>query len=446
MVATCAFPANHGTPGAIRELSIHLADLGHQVHVITYPQQQDIPVPGLRIHRVSSDRGAPASLGIGPSFVRLGYDARMVSKLIEVVRGQDIQIIHAHNYEGAIVGALAKRATGRPLIYNGINSMADELPTYPVLRPRFLSRWLGKLLDLTVPRTGDLAIVLSDELGEYLQELGMSEERIITIPPGVDVDMFSQGDALKIRARYQIGRNDPLVMYTGALEAFQRLDYLLHAMRMVISTHANARLLLAGNIENQANKAKLLGLACELGIETSTLFVDKVELRELPDYLAAADVAVIPRPSCPGYPVKLLNYMAAGKAIVSFQGSAKSLCHGYNGYVARNHDVDDLAAGIDLLLDREDIRTALGQRARDSIAGVYDSRTIAEATAMIYRELIDGRGTLDKNRLSPLIKGSYSPRLPTEQNRGGFLRPGPIEYPSFAQVSAERSESKTRAS
>src|SRR5260370_7391006 len=52
MVAACPFPANHGTPGAIREMSETLANMGHDVHIVTYPMGQDnIVVRFPKVHR-----------------------------------------------------------------------------------------------------------------------------------------------------------------------------------------------------------------------------------------------------------------------------------------------------------------------------------------------------------------------------------------------------------
>ena len=78
MVAACPFPANHGTPGAIRELAMHLARQGCEVHVVAYPQFEDIPVDGLHIHRVRIPFMKPGPISIGPSIERLFYDALLI--------------------------------------------------------------------------------------------------------------------------------------------------------------------------------------------------------------------------------------------------------------------------------------------------------------------------------------------------------------------------------
>src|SRR5438128_8732926 len=44
VLAACPFPANHGTPGSIREICEALAELGHEVHIVTYHFGEDIPL------------------------------------------------------------------------------------------------------------------------------------------------------------------------------------------------------------------------------------------------------------------------------------------------------------------------------------------------------------------------------------------------------------------
>src|SRR5690606_24422761 len=163
MVAACPFPANHGTPGAIRELCIALAEKGHEVHVVTYPVGDPVEIEGVHIHRAPRMPLGGGDIKIGPSWQRLVHDAGLVPKLISVVRKYEIDVIHAHNYEATIAGAMAKLATSRPLVYNGINSMADELPTYG-LKPAALVRTAGAWLDRWIPRTADALLLLSDEL------------------------------------------------------------------------------------------------------------------------------------------------------------------------------------------------------------------------------------------------------------------------------------------
>jgi len=433
MVAACPFPANHGTPGAIRELALHLAQQGHEVHVVTYPQYEDIPVDGLHIHRVRVPFMKPGPISIGPSFERLLYDALLIPKLVQVIRRHRIDVIHAHNYEATMAGAVAKWLTRRPLIYNGVTAMADELPTYHFIRPDALARWIGKTLDYVVPRLSDLLMVLSDELKDYLIEIGNKEKKLLVVPPGVELDWLVSGDGGRVRDKLGLSPETPIVMYTGALESFQRVDYLLQAMALAAKQVPEAMLVIVGNIKNQKAQETHLAMAQQLGIGKQLIFVESAPIEELPDYLAAADVTVVPRPSCPGYPIKLLNYMAAGKPVVSFAGSAKSLCHEYSGYIAANDDVEDLAKGIQVLLQHPDVARTMGRRARASLEGVFDWPTLAAGVAETYRQLMKNRKEFSRAPLAGYLKHSYTPSLMNPRQVSPFLKDGELTYPDLLQ-------------
>ncbi len=386
MVAACPFPANHGSPASIREMSMALAGLGHEIHVVTYPMQQEIPVDGFKIHRVAK-LWRNNKVMVGPSYQRPFYDLLLVQKLYQVIRREGIDIIHAHNYEGAIAGAIAKKLTGKPLLYNAVNTMSDELPAYGFIRPQSLAVKVAHLLDQWVPRAGDHVTVVSRELLAFLCQRGIPPERMTVVPAGVNPEMFEGNDPTLMRHRHGLGSR-PLVIYTGTLDAFQRIDYLLKAMTVVVNLIPEARLLVVGNIVEKARLKACLDLARELGIDSEALFTDARPLAELPAYLAAADVAVLPRPSCPGHPVKLLNYMAAGRAIVAFQGAAKGLRHMHNAIVIPDHDWEGLGQGILMLLKDPPLAKALGENARKSILGTFDWCSLAKRISAIYAALI----------------------------------------------------------
>lgn len=405
MVAACPFPANHGTPGAIRELSLHLGRLGHKVHIVTYPQHDATPIGGVQIHRTAGRTKQTDLITIGPSLQRLKFDARLVPLLIRVIRRYDIEIIHSHNYEATIAGAIAKWVTGRPLVYTGINSMADELPTYRFIRPDRLARGLGKILDHSVPRCADVVTVLSQGLKTYLGGLGLCEDRMIVVPPGVETQMFADGDGASVRGRYRISATTPVVAYTGALEAFQRVDILFDAMAEVVKRHPDVILLIVVNIRNEAAEATLKVHAARLGFASNVVFTDPVPLHELSDHLAAADVAVVPRPSGHSFPVKLLNYMAAGKAIVCAASSAGTLSHLDSGYVARDHDAADMADGIAWLITDPVARAKLGRNALAAARAKFDWPALAGGVAALYRQALS-HGRIDPERLPPILRGS----------------------------------------
>jgi 1,2-diacylglycerol 3-alpha-glucosyltransferase len=365
MVVASPFPANHGTPAGIKETAQAIANKGHRVHIVTYHFGAGNAPKNVEIHRIA-DLGFGQKLVVGPTWQKPLLDLLMVATLCRVIRQEGIDLIHAHNYEGALIGYVAKALTRRRLIYNAVNTMSDELPTYNFLRPKFLATWLAGFLDRWVPRLPDRIIAISEELGCFLQTQGISPERVHVIPLGIDMSAFQEnadGERARLRERFGIG-GKPLVMYTGILDRFQRLDYLLQAMRLVVDTMANAQLLVVANVATIQDLQACQAMIHECGLDGHVTIVTNRSFEEIPLFLAAADVTVVPRPHCPGFPVKLLNYMAAGKPIVVFAGSAKGLQHLQHAFVAADDDWQELALGLLTLLQDPALAKTLGQNAR----------------------------------------------------------------------------------
>src|SRR5256886_8708456 len=151
MVAACPFPANHGSAASIREMSDTLSQMGHSVHIVTYPTgQEDIIVRHAKVHRAAPFR-PEMNAKVGPSPEKFLLDFKMLQLLCRVIHRERIDIIHAHNYEGALIGVIAKWITGCPLLYNAVNLMADELAGYRFIRPARLAHGVAPAPDSVSP-------------------------------------------------------------------------------------------------------------------------------------------------------------------------------------------------------------------------------------------------------------------------------------------------------
>jgi len=395
MVAACPFPANFGTPAAIREMSEELARRGHSIRVVTYPLSHAIPITGVEIDRVAQV-GSNREISVGPSFQRLAFDALMVFKLFQVVRRNKVDIIHAHNYEGALIGSFVGKLTGIPVIYNAINTMIGELASYNCIRPRALAIGLARVLDYVVPRLADMIIADTEELRSFLLGKGIAPERVVTINSGVRPEMFDGADGSRVRDRFAAD-DGPLVIYTGTFDDVQGIDHLLAAFKIVHDRKPAARLLLVASTINPAHRANYERMAVDLGF-ASRFAITSCGLDELPGFLAAADVAVVPRPDSPGIPTKLLNYMAAGNAIVSFKQSATILQHLETAFLVDSVTAGDFAKGILTVLDDPTLARRLRANVKSFVMGRFDWPSIAAKLEGIYGSLIP-KSAADRRRI-----------------------------------------------
>jgi len=382
MVAACPFPANRGTPIRIQQMGEALDELGYDVHVVTYHLGNDRPVERMTVHRTRALRFYQ-DFSAGPNYVKLMLlDPLLVKRLLEVVRKHGIRIIHAHHFEGALCALAVKRLVGGvQVIYDAHTSLRDELLDYSFRVPRVLKKVASDVLDAGIPRWSDHVITVSERLGDFVHDAGVPRSKITVIPMGVNSGEFPTIPTADARAMLGLG-DEPTVLYTGNLAPFQGVDHLLRAFKMVSDQNPDVRLVIVGKPTFTYQR-----MVQSLGCGERVTFAGERPFDEVRTFLAAANVVVLPRDNCVGFPLKLLNYMAAGKAIVAFEGgSGDVLEHLQNGYVVPNGNVDAFARGILHCLDDHGLSEQIGSAAQET-AGQFDTDAMVSRIGRLYKSL-----------------------------------------------------------
>jgi glycosyltransferase involved in cell wall biosynthesis len=381
MVAASPFPYPQGSQVLISQLAQALQRRGHSLRVVTYHTGVG-PAPGnLEIRRIPAVPGM-GRIQAGPSWRKPLLDLLLLRELLGMVRAWRPDLVHTHNFEGLLAALPVRRLTGVPVVHHVHNAMALELHTYFASRfGRWLGRSVGRWIDGTLTKSADRCIVLNEAALGYFERRGVAGLRFM--PAGVDYEP-GQGD----RARQRLG-DGPMIAYSGNLDPYQDLDLLLEAFRQVVDVHPGARLVLSTNADpgEWRTQAKALGLGDQVVFDRADDF------GPVRDLLAAADVAVCPRQTCLGFPIKLLNYMAAGQAIVVAEGSACGLRHLEDAWVVDNGTSAGMAEGISALLEDPYLAQRLGKQARQRAREEFAWARIAVDVEEVYEETVSGRQT-----------------------------------------------------
>jgi glycosyltransferase involved in cell wall biosynthesis len=309
---------------------------GHDVHVATYHLGESEPNPHFKVHR-TRDLPSYQQTAPGPNWRKLLLlDPRLQSLVYGLARSLRPDVIHAHHFEGLLVSLPARYRRKIPLVFDAHVLLDGELEYYEMGMPGALRRRAARTLDWMLPRAADHVISISDEISQRLEaDYGMSTESVTVVPNGVEAQFFE-------------GRRDAFphdgfkrIVFAGNLARYQGIDFLLQAFAHVLQARRDVRLVMV----TESPTDELAAEARALGLLDAIEFVP-AELARLPSQLASADVLVNPRTICPGVPMKLLNYMASGAPIVTFEGSSRYLEDGHSGVVVPNEDVRAFAAGV----------------------------------------------------------------------------------------------------
>jgi glycosyltransferase involved in cell wall biosynthesis len=380
IVAACPFPYPRGTPIRILRMAESLVARGHHVEVITYHLGQhivDLSFPVHRIPRLPTYRRLVA----GPSYQKLLLvDPLLSLRLSSVVRSGRFDVIHAHHYEGLLAALPVARRAGIPLVFDVHTLLSSELPQYSLGLPKSLLRSIGDLGDRLLPQRADHIVAVTKAIrNRLIQEIGIPEGRITTVYTGAEAEHFNTGPAADPQAAART------LIYTGTLEEYQRIDLMLLAFRQVLDRRPDVRLKIVthGSMEPYRKLVHDLRLEGRLDEVPADYF-------RLPQTLHSAMIALSPRIICDGLPVKMLNYMATGRAIVAFAGSAEILEHGTTGIVVQDNDLPAFSSAIiDLLDDPERART-LGHNARSHVEEFFVWESAVKALEKIYAGLPKG--------------------------------------------------------
>lgn len=353
VLGACPYPVPQGSQIYLRNTALAFQHAGHAPRLVTYGYGTGEDASGLPHHRAANVPAARKT-GSGPSWAKPIQDVLLARTLRRVVRDHRIDVVNAHNYE-ALAIALAART--RPILYHAHNAMADELP-YHFANPD-QSATMGRWLDEKLPRRADCIVAPHEKLSAYLIQRGCASERVHVVPPCIDVDAFVPA---------QPARTDASVVYAGNLDEYQNLGLLYRAMDRVLAEVSGTELVVATPDPRIFETRGLVEHARVVRTQSLTEVI-----RELQHDI----IFVCPRISWSGYPIKLLNAMAAGLAIVCCESSAHPLTHQYNGLVVPDGDTGAFAQAILRLLADPELRRNLGANARKTAEDKHSIAAIA---------------------------------------------------------------------
>ena len=246
-------------------------------------------------------------------------------------------------------------------------------------------RAVWRRADGYVAITSGLALELASRYG--------TRERVSVVPDGVRL-------APNRHFQPPSWRPAPLVAYAGHLYPWKGADILLEA----IGRLTNVRGLLVGGHPAEPDLARLRRRAEDLGLGWRMTFAGAVEPPRVSALLDGADVLVLPNPPTPvssryTSPLKLFEYLAAGKPIVASDLTSfrEVLRHEENSLLVEPGNPDALAAGIRRVLSDRELAGRIARQAFEE-AGNYTWERRAERLEGLFARLA-------RTRSSPIATG-----------------------------------------
>lgn len=349
-------------PWTIRivKLAECLAEQGHDIHVccVAHKHADQMDLPTLR----DIPEGKVKYTLLRP---RDKQTHRNITDVINLAK--DYDLIHFQKcFPSTFIPAVwAAWRWKKPLHYDWDDNETLILQEIKSLPPGFFTQ--ASFFEKRIPYYVDTISVASDRLGEICQEMGFPAERIVKVPVGADLNDFGdRGNAAIIRreAPYAIG-DRPLVAYIGQIEGASYATLFVEACKLLVGDFPDVCWMVVGG---GAMLSRLEELVFNLDLSSRVVLTDYLPSAEIPNILAAADIAVAcfsdeEFVACKS-PLKMAEYLAAGKAIVASAVGEVPWMAGDSAVLVQPGDASALAEGIRKLLSNPQLRRELGLKAR----------------------------------------------------------------------------------
>jgi glycosyltransferase involved in cell wall biosynthesis len=373
MLAPQPFFRPRGTPFSVLHRIRALLRLGHGVDLVTYPFGESPDLDGVTYHRTARPP-LVRDVGIGPSFQKLALDLPFFLTARRLFRNGRYDLLHTHE-EAGTMGAWLARGGGTPHLYDMHSSLPQQFANFGRYNVGPVTAAFAAMERFTLNGASGV-IAICPELRDHVLAAGYRGP-LELIENTLDFDPPADDPALLESLRVRLGlEGRTVVLYTGTLEKYQGLDLLIDALPRLGAGAAGVRVVLVGGTAEQIER--LRGRAAAAGVEGMVVFVPAVPPRDVFHYLRLADLLVTTRSRGTNTPLKVYQYLRAGKPIVATDIRSHTQVFDRTSAELVAPDPAAIAEGLCRVLGDPDHARGLAQGAARLAAEQYSERAYME--------------------------------------------------------------------
>jgi glycosyltransferase involved in cell wall biosynthesis len=285
--------------------------------------------------------------------------------------------VHTHCSVPGIVGRLAARLAGVPVVVHTVHGFAFHDGSHGPGAALAIAgeRLAGRLADVLLSQN-------HEDVGRALHHNIAPRRRVRFVGNGVALERFAGQ-----RPHMLPGR--PVVLTCVArLEPVKNHAQLFAAADLLTQRGARFELWLVGDGEDRARMERQVEA---LGLASRVRFLGYRD--DIPKLLAHSDIGVLTSLK-EGIPRAALEAMASGLPVVATRvtGTREVVRHGETGLLVEVGDARALADALGKLIEDSALRARLGSRGREVVRAEYDEADIVLRLERVYRECLERRG------------------------------------------------------
>jgi glycosyltransferase involved in cell wall biosynthesis len=290
----------------------------------------------------------------------IGYNAIAFIRLGRTLRAASYALLYERHAFFLCAAAILLWRRNIPLVVEVNELVGDErVRRQPIFAQ--LARWADRLTF----SVASLVVVVSPHLQRRVIAQGISPSKVLVLPNAVHHSqcILKSGETV----RRELGLDRAITVgFVGWLVSWHRLELLLAAAAKLVRDGVNLHLLLVGD---GPLRSELVQQAAALGLGDRLTITGPVPHAEVPEYIAAFDIAVIPHSNEYRSPIKLFEYLAQARAIVApaTEPISAVIQHEKNGLLVKPGSHAELTAALRGLVADAALRQTVGARGRADV-------------------------------------------------------------------------------
>ena len=347
-----------GQENRILQECIGLKKLGARAIILCQPES------------VLGKRALAEGVEVRTRAMRKSYDLSAIRYILKLIKTEKIDVISTHSGRDSLLAGIAGRLSGKKP---------------GIVRTRHLA--LPITSRITYSLLPHKVVTVSEYVRQYLIKEGVSPEKILAVPTGIDLNRFDPEKIVDgLRQELKLGQDIPIVGTIAILRYRKGHHILLDSVPLVAEKIPQAVFVFAGNgpqKENIINKIQSMGISDRifmLGLRS-----------DIPEILKSIDLFVLPTLQ-EALGTSFLEAMAMGKPVIgtNVDGVGEVIENGRNGYLVEPNNPSALAETIIKALQDKERAKTMGIEGRKMVRQNYTVEKMYKSMYALYSSLMEG--------------------------------------------------------
>jgi glycosyltransferase involved in cell wall biosynthesis len=308
-------------------------------------------------------------------------DLSALVDLFRLIRKKRPHLVHANSSKAGILGRLASRLAGVPVVIFTAHGFVLNEPL------GFLKKSIFHAIEHIGGILSDLIITVSEKDRQLAISCGiMKPGKVVRIHNGLDLAWRIVNQ--KSKTDFGFNDNDILVGTVANFYPTKGLPFLIKAVPEIQKVFPQTRVVLVGDGKL---KPELERLASKLGVSDSIIFTGQRE--DVSEILSVLDIFVLPSVK-EGLPYALLEAMAARKPVVATAvgGVPEAVVDGETGFLVPAANPEALASSVIKLLQNPELARGMGEAGHRRVLTYFTVERMVMETKDIYRRILKEKG------------------------------------------------------